>query len=438
MKLSGSRRSLLPILTFSIFAYLLGTFVPGMVQAQKTEITYLTFVDPSKPDPRSKALHDIISNFEKKNPQYKVVVNVVPWAEIDKTLISAVASGKGPDVVRISSLVLGQHISAKTIVPLDRFISGWTQKQREDFIAPWDMTVFDGKKMAFFLENRTVVLYYREDYLKRAGFDGNPPETLEELVKKVGAIQKAVPNVAGMAIGLSAKKRASTLMEIIPPLIWSAGGEVMDSKERAIYNNEGGVKTFQFITDMVRKHEVMPRSVVAYTYDEIHSGLQAGTIGMATLGTHRFVSIRSGMKPEVQKYFKTAAVPGFGKTAPALIFGWTLAVTSVSKNPEGAWKFIEHMISPESQFINAKIAGELPARKSTYQDPWFTTEEASHMRIWRDYIDNYGKVFKYPEKYTQMAEGWGEALQRIILQDADAKQVLDEAAQKYNSLLTKP
>ena len=421
-----------------LILFLFGAALPPTVNAEKTEIKYLTFVDPTKPDPRSRALREIISNFEAKFPQYKVVVNVVPWQEVDRTLISAVASGKGPDVTRISSLVLGQHISAKTIVPLDRFISQWTQKQKEDFIAPWDMTVFDGKKMAFFLENRTDILYYREDYLRKAGFDGKPPTSLEDLVKKATGIQKAFPNTAGMAIGLSSKKRAATLQEIIPPLIWSAGGEVTDSKERAIYNNEGGEKAFQFIVDMVKKYQVMPKSVVAYTYDEIHSGLEGGTLGMATLGTHRYVSIRSGMKPEIQKYFKTAPVPGFGKIAPCLIFGWALTVTSVSKNPEGGWKFIEHMISPESQLINARIAGELPARKSTFENPWFKTEEASHMNIWKDYIDKYGRVFKYPEKYTEMAEGWGEALQKIILQNADVKQALGEAAQKYNSLLKKP
>ena len=436
MELYGLKRKNLFWIAFSIVAFfIIATISSTTVEAQKTEVRYLSFIDPSKPDPRSKAYQEIINNFEKKYPQYKVVVDVVPWQEIDKTLISAVASGKGPDVARISSLVLGQHIPAKTITPLDRFISGWTLKQKEDFIAPWDMTVFDGRKMAFFLENRTAVLYYREDYLKKAGFDGRPPATLEDLTKQAAGVQKAVPNAAGMAIGLSSKKRASTLQEIIPPFIWSAGGEVIDGKERAIYNNPGGVKAFGFMKDLVRKHEVMPRSVVAYTYDEIHSSLQAGTIAMATLGTHRYITIRSGMKPEVQKFFKTAPVPGFGKTAPCLIFGWVLTITSVSKNPEGAWKFIEHMTSPESQFINAKLAGELPARKATYQNPWFNSEEASYMAIWKDYINSHGKVFKYPEKYTEMAEGWGEALQKIILQDADTKQTLDEAAQKYNSLL---
>jgi len=52
---------------------LLGTVIPGMAQAQKTEIRYMTFVDPGKPDPRSKALQESISSFEKKYPQYKVV-----------------------------------------------------------------------------------------------------------------------------------------------------------------------------------------------------------------------------------------------------------------------------------------------------------------------------------------------------------------------------
>lgn len=398
------------LITFAV-SVLSWSLTPLVVQAQKTEIRYMNFIDPTKEGPRSEALRQIIANFEKKYPQYKVVNDIVPWAEVDKILISAVASGKGPDVVRISSQVLGQHIPAKTIIPLDPFCSKWTQAQRSDFISPWDFTAWDGKKMAFFLEHRMAVLYYREDYLMKAGFD-KPPKALDELVKVAGAVQKTNPNVAGFAIGLSSKRRAATLMELIPSLIFGAGGEVLDSKGKAVYNSPVGVKIFQFIKDLVTKYEVMPKSTVAYTYDDIHSGFQSGTIGIGCLGSHRYVDIRSGMKPEVQKYFKTAPIPGFEKPSPAVMIGWTMAITSVCKNPEAAWRFVEHMISPESQAINARVAGELPSRKSSFNDSWFNTDEAAHMRVWKDYVINHGKFFKFPEKSTEMAEGWGKLSRR--------------------------
>lgn len=312
---------------------------PPMVYADKTEIRYMTFVDPNKNDPRSQALHKKITDFEKKYPQYKVIVDVVPWAEIDKIMISAVASGKGADIVRTSGQRLGIHIKAGTIIPLDRFFANWTQEEKNDFIGPWDTEVSNGKKMAFPLEFRTPVLYYHEDYLKKAGFE-KPPQTLDELIKIAIAIRKVVPNVAPFAIGLSAKRHASSFGEIVPPLVWSAGGEPLDSQGRASYNSPAGVKAFQVIKDLVKKHEVMPKSVVGYTYDEMHLALQSRTIAMGLLGSHRYVAIKSGMKPEFQKYFKTAPIPGFGAPAPAMAYGWKLTISSVSKNPEAAWKFL--------------------------------------------------------------------------------------------------
>jgi multiple sugar transport system substrate-binding protein len=425
------------IVALSLMVSVMVLFIgPSSVMADKTEIRYMTFIDPNKEGPRQEALRQRIAIFEKRYPEYKIVVDVVPWAEIDKTLISAVASGKAPDVIRISSLVLGQHIPAGTIMPLDRFVKDWSPEQKKGFIAPWDFTVYDGHKMSMFLENRTVVLYYRQDYLEKAGFEG-PPQTLDELVNRAAGIQKALPNVAGMAIGLSAKRRAATLMEAIPPLVWSAGGEIVDDSGKAAYTGPSAVKAFNFIRDMVTKYEVMPKSVISYTYDDMHSGLQSGTIGMGTLGTHRYIAIRSGMKAEEQKYLKTAPVPGFGKTAPALIFGWTLAISSICEKPEAAWKWIDFMTSPEAQLINAKVGGEMPSRMATFDDPWFQTDEASHMLIWRDYINEYGKVFKYPTDYTQMAEGWAQAIQKMILQNAEAKEVLQEAAERYNSSIMK-
>lgn len=95
------------------------------------------------------------------------------------------------------------------------------------------------------------------------------------------------------------------------------------------------------------------------------------------------------------------------------------------------------MISPEAQFILTKIAGELPARKSIYNDPWFNTQEAVHMKIWKDYIANHGKSFMFPEKFSQMGELLAEAAQKTIIMDADVKEALNEAAIKYNALLAK-
>jgi ABC-type glycerol-3-phosphate transport system substrate-binding protein len=131
---------------------------------------------------------------------------------------------------------------------------------------------------------------------------------------------------------------------------------------------------------------------------------------------------------------RTAPVPGFqaGKPSPGLTAGQSLTIGANSKNKDAAWRFIEYYLSPKAQLLFAK-AGVLPIRKSVYVDPYFQTPQGQELIQWRDYINNHGRLGRYPEDFAKLSELLARAAQDVVLRSVPVKQALDDAAKKYDA-----
>ncbi len=397
--------------------------------AQQVTVRYWDFIDPKLNNPRSRALAENIQRFETANPNIKVSVEVIPWPQIAPQVIQAAAAGRTPDVARVLIWDLPQLVKAGTAAPLNDFTDKWPASVRNDFLIDWNATVWDGKKMAIPYEHRVSVLWYRKDLLKQAGLA--VPKTWDEVIQVGRALNKG--NIQGMVIGLSRAGQASALAEWFYPMLWAGGGDLLDAKGEPIFMREPGVRAIQILADLVRKG-AMPSSVVADTYEEIYQGVKAGTIAMTVLGSHRVVTAREEGK--LEDNLQTAWLPGYtsDKPAPAHVMGWNLIIGKDSKQRDAAWKFIEHMTSPESQIITAKTTGEMPTRKSPYSDPWFKSKSASELMFWKDYMERYGRIPRYPEKYVELSQLIADATQEVVLRNVPPQEALNKAAQRYKAL----
>jgi multiple sugar transport system substrate-binding protein len=396
-----------------------------------SSVRYWTFLDPKDPGPRSVAQTQIIDAFHKKYPNIEVTIELAPWQTADGQVIQAAQAGRGPDVVKLYSMRLTQHIPAQTILPLNDYVVSWSQKVRDDFLYDWNATVWNGKKMSFFGEHRVIVFWYREDWLKEAGLK-DPPRTWEAVAEAAKATTRG-DRRWGYIQALSRSHNAANLMEMFIPAILGYGGEFLGEKDRALFNGPAGVKVFEWLADMVYKHKAMPAGAVALNPDTMLDGIKAGTYGMSANGSHRVVSAQAGKG--VGRNLLTAPMPSPdpGRPSPAVVAGQTLCMGKFCTDRDAAWKFIEHMISPEMELINAKVGGEMPSRKSTYDDPWFRSPDAELMRSWKEYILKRNLGVKYPEKFVTLSDFLAEAVQQVITSRRPAKAALDEAAKKWHA-----
>ena len=319
-----------------------------------------------------------------------------------------------------------QQINAGNLIPLDDFADS---KFKEDWLLGWDTLIYDGKKMALPYEYRAPVLYYRSDWM-----DGKkPPQSWDEMLRM--ANEMADDQRSGVIIGLSRGSQAQALSEVILSYFWDMGVELFDADGKAAFNTEQGYAVFERIANLV-KEGFAPDAVISYTYEEVFQSLKAGTGVFTFLGSHRAEAARAAA--DLKGKLMIAPLPGMkggNEPAPAHVFGWTLAISKDSKNPEAAWKFIEFMTNPDTQLHQVKLTGELPSRKSPYDDEFFNSEEGKELRELADYMQTYGRTSQYSEYYTQMTEFWADAMQEIILNNAPVKQAVDNAAEKYNALI---
>ncbi|MFF8716961.1 ABC transporter substrate-binding protein, partial [Streptomyces sp. NPDC015184] len=106
-----------PLLSAALATTVLAGCGSGTDDDTVTMWTYPVIFDEAK----NKAYWDgLVKAFEKEHSGVKVKVETFPWANRDTALATAIASGKGPDVVYLIPDQLPKY--ARSIVPADEYM----------------------------------------------------------------------------------------------------------------------------------------------------------------------------------------------------------------------------------------------------------------------------------------------------------------------------
>ena len=401
--------------------------VAGTAEASQVTLRYWSFLDPKDPNPRSVAQTRIIEDFMAKNPDVAVKVEVVHWSKIVPMLITAAGAGQAPDVALIHSSRMPMAIESGAVVPLDRYVASWSDRERKDFLLALEDLQYKKRVYSLPWEHRVEgVLMYRKDLLEQAGVS-TPPRTWAEVAEVARRLTGG--NRWGFVWALS-RKDAAANVKILQTLYWSLGGDFYNADGTAAIASPAGIRIAQTLADLLQKAKVMPPSIIGV--EEARTMAKAGAAVMIIDGTQVVGSIQAGKG--IGRNLRTAPLPSFDplKPASAIVAGQTLAITKDAKAPDAAWRFIAHMISPAAQIVNARIGQNMPTRKSAYDDPWFRQEEASELVAWKDYILAGGRPYRTVELSDFMNDVLAAAYEEILTGRAPVKDALDRAAARFN------
>lgn len=130
----------------------------------------------------------------------------------------------------------------------------------------------------------------------------------------------------------------------------------------------------------------------------------------------------------------TTAIPGVepGTIAPAYNTSQTIGIGKTCKYPEIAFDFITANLTPEAGAAYFK-ASCMPVNLKVYEmDEVKSTEIAKVMsgwkKIWDTGLDNF--MFE-PEINAEFSAALAEAVQKMVVNDADIKSGLDEVVARY-------
>jgi len=154
---------------------------PGPVCAEQVTIRMWMHEHP----PRIAIDKAIIAEFEKANPDIKVDYAVIAVSEFSTKLLTAFASGSGPDLFNQSVLMVAQYYSSRVLAPIDYAAMGYADENAltSNYLTGFDGIRFAGKLYGVPTEVSNYACYLNNTIWKIAGLDPNRdfPKTWEEM-----------------------------------------------------------------------------------------------------------------------------------------------------------------------------------------------------------------------------------------------------------------
>ncbi|AVX19728.1 MAG: extracellular solute-binding protein [Bacillota bacterium] len=373
----------------------------------------------------TQTINEIVKEFEAQNPDIKVDMQAVPFADAQNKFKVAAQAGNAPDVFRAEIAWTPEFAALGYLAPIDDLIK---PEDKADYLeAPFNYNVYNGKIWGVPQVTDALALLYNKRMLKEAGVE--PPKTMDELVK---VAQKLTDKQKGR-YGFFYRGDAYWYQ----PFMWAFGGGLIDSKDKTILvNTPGAVKGLQFMIDLRDKYGVVPKEIdFANDYDNMQVGFKTGKYAMILNGPWATSDLLSGPEFKDPDNLGIAPIPvgPEGKTGSP-VGGHNYVISANTKNREAAYKFIEFINSREAQAKFAVKNNLLPTRKSAYELP-----EVKNNRIVSDFKAVIEKATNRPvipeggQIYTDFTPNYQAALKG----QKTPQQALDDVAAAWKKLLNK-
>jgi multiple sugar transport system substrate-binding protein len=394
-----------------------------------------TFLDPAKTDGRSVVLKTVIDNFQAANPGVKVEVEPQSWNILSSKFLAAAASKSAPDVIWNIHDDMGGVLDANVLEPFENlFLKNWSAADIEDIHdAQWDFAVRNGKHYQVTLSKSIMLIWYREDLFKQYGI--SIPKTWDELFAAAKKLTGVDPATGIMRYGLGQTfTTENTDPPIMTNMILERQGTLFDAQGKANWTTDVGKQALQAMVDCI-KSGITPASALTTTADDMFLEFAAGKYAMIMAGAVRVSTVRTSASFD-PKTIQLMLFPSYDgkKNAPAVTSGWAVGVWAGSSNKELAGKFVEAMISPESDKLWVQTGGQVPIRKST------GTALASYLS---DPINAYLKVmsegmksgWSQPTNFSIMGYKFdlNQAIQNVVVQNMSLDAALSATAAQFNS-----
>lgn len=220
-------------------------------------------------------------------------------------------------------------------------------------------------------------------------------------------------------------------MFLFMPFVWSNGGRFLteDSKAAGIDSPEA-IGAVQFFQDLALKHKIFPPGVANTSWDDMEAMFVAEKAGMYLSGNWNVRRFKTEYKMNYGISFIPKA-PGLDKQHSSFLGGDLIGITSQTKHPGAAWKFIEYCLSEDVQVDILAANGMIPIRKTLWTNRYFE-EEPLYMWFARTLEVGYTP---YTTKYLELCDPIHWAMQRTLLGELSPEKACKEAAQRMNQIL---
>lgn len=359
---------------------------------------------------QARVIKEIISEFE-RNHNCKVEVSELSWNDGKTKLILAFNSRTAPDILELGSDWVAQFSSANILEPLDS-----NEFKANRFL---DYTIQPGKFKGILYAIPWVigtrVLYYNLELMEKSNIH-NPPKTLDELLEYSRRI-----NDSGNGYGFGANgSDPHRLYKKILPLIWTFGGDIVDTNDDININIPATAKAFH-------TYFQLSRAGIIETQKQIDLYFVQGKVAFCFSGEWLLTMINqanSNLK------FGTTLMPGVdGRPGISFSGGEYLAINAESKHKDLAKKLILFLIDEKNviNLCNKIPSAGFPPDTNTFKKLQNIINQ--HKAIFLEQL-KYSKMTPVHPRWIEIEPIIEQALVEVIFQKKEIYQSIQEAQRR--------
>jgi multiple sugar transport system substrate-binding protein len=306
-------------------------------------------------------LEGIVDAFNDSQDEVHISTEINTWDVIDDTLLPALSSKTGPDLVAMPAERFPVYAAKKAFISLDDFYADAANNASDVVEGAKAMTEVDGSTYAVPIGFVPLAIYYD----KAAFADAGIAEVPADWDAWVDAAKKLTVDENGDGTperyGIVLPDHATVGNGVWPSLLWGNGGDIVSDGE-AVVDSAENAETLAFWHDAIVNDKISPTGVDGIEADSVFSsGKAAMTFGGPWM---TFIAGDAGID------YGIAPIPAGPETQAASAIGLTLSVTDQgdTAKQEAAQKFLAYFLNDDNAAAWSLGSGWPPLRTSIPAD----------------------------------------------------------------------
>ncbi|MBN9390340.1 MAG: sugar ABC transporter substrate-binding protein [Chloroflexi bacterium] len=290
---------------------------------------------------------------------------------------------------------------------------------------------YQGKLVALPYKPDVQLFFYRKDIFEdpkmQAAFkaknntDLKVPTTMEELKTVAAFFTKSLNPDSPTDYGFSSMGSKSNSRWNWTNRLGAYGAKDFDATTfQPAFNNDGGVKALQDVIDLKK---YAPKEWLELQWDNGNKLFSDGKVAMMEQWPGLYIISQTDTSP-VKGKVGVAVTPGGSPT----LGGWGFAITSTTKEPELAYKFIEFLSGKDMQLLMVQHTID-PTRTSNYNRPEVASSNPVYPVLFKSFAA--GKILAdvdIPGLVTKLNDVEELYVQSALKGDLTPKQALEKMA----------
>ncbi len=288
--------------------------------------------------------------------ELRLSVTMPSQEDFHQILCNSVGSGTAPDIVSIDYVWIARYARMGFLAALDEVTPTFAARLIDDLEAPvLASNTLDGHLYGLPIQADLTGMWYRRSWFEAEGL--KIPESWEEWEAALAHFHTSAAKAhyghrAAVAFPVSTHTGEATL-NVLVPLLWSAGGELVDAEGKVALDSEANRKTLTFLRRIGWERGYLPEDVAAFHWWSSPRLLGRGAVPMIAGGTYEWpvISEESGWESEaeVARHLCFAPVPRpTADDAPMLSLGGTTwVIPRQSQHPDLVAEVLQLAMEPE-------------------------------------------------------------------------------------------